>query len=87
ARAYLQAGSIGRGLEAVREGLAWGADHDQRYAEALLHRIEGELLDAQGDATGAEQALTRASAVADAQAAEMLRQQALDRREELRARP
>ena len=86
ARAHLLTGSIGHGLDAVHEALAWGADHDQRYADALLLRIESELLEAQGDAAEAEVALARAGAVANAQGAQMLRQQALDRQEELRTR-
>jgi DNA-binding SARP family transcriptional activator/tetratricopeptide (TPR) repeat protein len=69
-------GEVEVGRAAVREGIAWGTEHDQRYAEAALWRIDGELLAAAGDPAEAEAAFQRACSVADAQGARWLRQRA-----------
>ncbi|MBW3575397.1 MAG: AAA family ATPase [Actinobacteria bacterium] len=78
ARAQLRLGRTERGLAAVREGLAWAATHDQHYTDPLLHRIEGELLEAQGDLAGAARAFDRARDVAAAQGANRFISSAVD---------
>jgi DNA-binding SARP family transcriptional activator len=72
ARARHMAGDIEAGRTALREGVQWGLEHDQRYVESELWRIDGELLAASGDATGAEAAIQRAVAVAASQGARWL---------------
>jgi class 3 adenylate cyclase/DNA-binding SARP family transcriptional activator/predicted ATPase len=76
ARASLLNGDLEGGRAAVREGIEWGIAHDQRYAEAALWRVDGELLAAAGDPAGAEAAFRQALAVADAQGARWLHQRA-----------
>lgn len=72
ARARLRVGDIEGGLSAAREGLSWGSDHGQRYAESLLRRIEGDLLAARDDRAGAHTAYTSAVDVAREQGARWL---------------
>ncbi len=78
ARAHLRLGRAERGLSAVREGQAWAAAHDQHYTDPLLHRIEGELLEAHGDLPGAAAAFDRARDVAVAQGADRFIRSAVD---------
>ncbi len=54
AEAYREAGKTEEGLAALAEALALIEKTDERLAEAEAHRIEGELLRAQGDQAGAE---------------------------------
>jgi hypothetical protein len=69
ARAYLAAGEIEHGRAAVREAIEWGVAHDQRWAEAELWRIEGQLAASCGDLAGADDAHGRALELARAQGA------------------
>ncbi|MFL6061796.1 MAG: ATP-binding protein [Marmoricola sp.] len=68
-RAALLTGRLEEGLVAVRRGISWGEDRNQRYAEALLRRIEGELLAACGETELARSAWSMAIEVANAQGA------------------
>ena len=85
ARAHLRAGDFDRGLGAVTEALDWGASHDQRYAEPLLRRVEGDLLLAKGDHMAAASAFTQSLEVGRAQGAAWFASQAADRLEALRS--
>jgi ATP/maltotriose-dependent transcriptional regulator MalT len=72
ARAHLGEGNAAAGRAATAEGLEWTARHDQRYLEAELWRIDGELLALQGDMAGAVVAMERALEVAVSQGAHWL---------------
>jgi DNA-binding SARP family transcriptional activator len=72
ARAHHLAGNPAAGRAAIAEGLEWTARHDQRYLEAELWRIDGELLVLQGDLPGAFVAIKRALEVAVNQGAHWL---------------
>lgn len=85
ARAHARSGSIGRALTAVRDGLAWEEGHDQHYSTALLRRIEGDLLEADGDDAGAQAAFASAVEIAETQGARWLRDQAADRLAKVRS--
>src|SRR6185369_13896445 len=43
ARAYGMVGKFRKGRDAAREGLSWSERYDQRYLEAELWRVDGEL--------------------------------------------
>jgi DNA-binding SARP family transcriptional activator/class 3 adenylate cyclase len=83
ARAHKHAGSLDGALAAVHDGLAWEEEHDQHYTTALLRRIEGDVLEARGDAKGAGAAFASAVEVAEAQGALWLRDQAAARMEQV----
>ncbi len=76
ARASLLTGDLETGRAAVREGIEWGTAHQQRYFDAELWRVDGELLAAAGDPSGAEASIRRALDVAAAQGARWLYQRA-----------
>lgn len=68
--ALAQAGRIKEGLQAVQEGLEMVAATHERFYEAELHRLRGELLlDASGDRPTAESCFREALAVAGRQQA------------------
>jgi DNA-binding SARP family transcriptional activator/predicted ATPase len=68
-----QAGSVEDGLAAVDEGMAASRAHNERWWDAELHRLRGELLLAGGaDANDAEAAYLRAIEVARSQQARAL---------------
>ena len=73
ADAYARAGQAETGLQLVEEALALCDRNDERYHEAEIHRLRGELLVAleTPDQAGAEEALRRALEVARAQGARM----------------
>ena len=73
ADACLGAGRIRQGVEAVNEALVLAQRTNERFYEAELHRLNGELiLAARGDAGDAETAFRRAIEVARSQGAAML---------------
>ena len=72
AGAALGLGDTSEARAAVAEGLAWTDAHDQRYLEPELHRLDGEVLAAQGDVEAARSALTRATELARARGARSL---------------
>ncbi len=62
-----------RGLRTIEEGLAAGRDGNERWWDAELHRLRGDLLVARGDvAEEAELAYRRALEIATAQGAKSL---------------
>lgn len=72
ASVYLRAGQIDAGLQAVDEGLAFTAHSDERFYEAELLRVRGELRLQAGDAQAAAlDDFRRALAVAAAQQARL----------------
>jgi DNA-binding winged helix-turn-helix (wHTH) protein/predicted ATPase len=88
ADASLSAGRIGRGFESVREGLILAERTGERFYEAELHRLEGELIVAASKpASEAEAAFLKAVEVAQAQGAAMLALRAAVRLCRLPARP
>src|SRR5262249_9556279 len=59
--ACTQGGAFGEARQALDEGLALAEKNDDRFQEAELHRLKGELLLAElGDAAGAEDCFRRA---------------------------
>jgi len=78
ARAHHRAGRLEAGLVSVRQALAFCRDHDQRYNESELLRLEGELLEALGDPGGAEASLRDAQRVAREQSCTWLERRADD---------
>jgi DNA-binding SARP family transcriptional activator len=77
ARACGIAGEFPRGRAAAREGLAWSRDRDQRYLEAELWRVDGELAYRGGETEDAAASLRAAVEVATAQGARWLELRAL----------
>ena len=71
------AGELDRGRAAAREGLSWSDSHDQRYLEAELWRVQGELAYRSGEAEAATASLRRAVDLASAQGAGWLELRAL----------
>jgi hypothetical protein len=76
ARARGIVGELHEGRAATREGLSWSQRRDQRYLEAELWRVDGELAYRSGESEAAE-SLRRAVEVADAQGAGWLELRAL----------
>jgi predicted ATPase len=74
ADAYGLAGEAKRGLQVIEEALALCDRNDERYYEAEIHRLRGELLLEleTPDETRAEEALRRAIEIAQGQKARML---------------
>jgi predicted ATPase len=69
AEAQAMEGRPDEGLVTLDEALALVAETDERYCEAELHRLRGELLLARGDEAGAEAGFRQAIAVARRQQA------------------
>jgi predicted ATPase len=69
AEAQAKAGYPEEGLATLTEALALVEQSDERYCEAELYRVKGELLLAQGDEAEAEASLHRAIEVARRQQA------------------
>ncbi len=69
AEACAQAGDIEAGIEATQVGLSFAHEHEERWWEAELHRLEGELWwrEVEPDRMRAEAALERALETARAQ--------------------
>jgi tetratricopeptide (TPR) repeat protein len=64
ADAYFEAGQTDEGLRTLEEGFAYVAVSQERYREAELHRLKGELLRQQGEETAAEASFQHAIDVA-----------------------
>ncbi len=76
AEVHRQAGQLHEALAVVEEALALANDSGQRFYEAELHRIRGELLVAVGRHEDGTSSLRRAIEVAAAQGAELFRDRA-----------
>ena len=77
ARARGMVGEWRQGRAATREGLSWTQRYDQRYLEAELWRLDGELAYRSGEREAAAASLRRAVEVAAAQGAGWLELRAL----------
>ena len=77
ARARGVAGELHQGRAATREGLSWLHRCNQRYLEAELWRVDGELAYRSGETEAAADSLHRAIDVANAQGADWLALRAL----------
>jgi DNA-binding SARP family transcriptional activator len=77
ARAHAMAGECRQGRAATREGLSWSDSHNQRYLEAELWRVDGELAHRGGETEAAAASLRRAVEIATAQGAGWLELRAL----------
>ena len=77
ARARGKVGELHQGRAAIREGLSWSQRCRQRYLEAELWRVDGELAYRSGEAEAAAASLRRAVEIAGAQGAGWLELRAL----------
>jgi hypothetical protein len=77
ARARAMAGECHQGRAATREALSWSHSHNQRYLEAELWRVDGELAHRGGETEAATASLRRAVEIATAQEAGWLELRAL----------
>jgi len=77
ARAHGIVGEFRQGRAATREALSWSHRCNQRYLEAELWRVDGELAYRSGETEAAAASLRRAVAVASAQGAGWLELRAL----------
>lgn len=77
ARARASTGEIDHGRAASQDGLAWSHRHDQRYLEAELLRVDGELAHRAGATDAAYASIGAAVALAGAQGASWLELRAL----------
>ena len=73
AQVYCQAGRVEEGLAAIDEALSEARAHNERWWDAELHRLRGELLLMRGsDASDVEAAFLRAIEIAQSQQARSL---------------
>lgn len=77
ARARGVAGEFSQGRAATREGLSWSHSCNQRYLEAELWRVDGELAYRSGETEAAAASLRSAVEIANAQGAGWLELRAL----------
>lgn len=77
ARARGMAGEVHEGRAATREGLSWSQKYNQRYLEAELWRVDGELAYRSGETAAAGASLRSAVEIAAAQGAGWLELRAL----------
>ncbi len=77
ARARGMAGEFDQGRAATREGLSWSQSRNQRYLEAELWRVDGELAYRSGEAEAASTSLRNAVELTSAQGAGWLELRAL----------
>ena len=77
ARARGMAGELDQGQAATREGLSWSHGRNQRYLEAELWRVDGELAYRSGEAEAAAASLRNGVELASAQGAGWLELRAL----------
>jgi tetratricopeptide (TPR) repeat protein len=77
ARARGTTGELEQGRAATREGLSWSHSRNQRYLEAELWRVDGELAYRRGEAEAAASSLRNAVGLASAQGAGWLELRAL----------
>jgi tetratricopeptide (TPR) repeat protein len=73
AELYAQAGDVEQGLAVLAEALATADAHGERWSEAEIYRVRGELQLLQGDNAEAEAAFLRALEVACSQEAKSLK--------------
>jgi DNA-binding SARP family transcriptional activator len=78
ARARGMVGEFRQGRAATREGLSWSHRCNQRYLEAELWRVDGELAYQSGERDAAAASLRRAAEIANAQGAGWLELRALN---------
>ena len=76
-RARGMVGEFHEGRAATREGLSWIQSHNQRYLEAELLRVDGELAYRCGETEAAADSLQSAVEIASAQGAGWLKRRAL----------
>jgi predicted ATPase len=69
---HMVLGQIEQGLEVTAEALQFVHETDERYWEAELYRLKGELLQMRGDVPAAEEAFDEAVRVARKQGARSL---------------
>ena len=72
AEAYAMLGQLAEGLQCLAEAAAIIETTQERYAQAELHRVHGDLLNSAGDRSAAEQHYHQAIAVAERQSAKLL---------------
>ncbi len=72
AEAYAMLGQLAEGLQCLAEAAAIIETTEERYAQAELHRVHGDLLNSAGDRSAAEQHYHQAIAVAERQSAKLL---------------
>ena len=77
ARARGMTGALDQGRAATREGISWSHTHNQRYLEAELWRVDGELAYRSGEVDAAFASLRNAVELASAQGAGWLELRAL----------
>ena len=77
ARARGMTGELDQGRAATREGISWSHTHNQRYLEAELWRVDGELAYRSGEVDAAFASLRNAVELASAQGAGWLELRAL----------
>jgi DNA-binding SARP family transcriptional activator len=77
ARALAITGELDEGRAATREALAWSRSRNQRYLEAELWRLDGELAYRSGEADAAAASLREAAGLASRQGAGWLELRAL----------
>jgi DNA-binding SARP family transcriptional activator len=77
ARARGIAGEFDQGRAATREALSWSHSRNQRYLEAELWRVDGELAYRSGEAEVAAASLSTAVEIANAQGADWIELRAL----------
>ena len=77
ARARGMIGEFHLGRAAAREALSWSQDHNQRYLEAELWRVDGELAYRSGETDAAAASLRTAVEIASGQGAGWLELRAL----------
>jgi len=77
ARARAKAGEYHEGRAATREGISWSHTHNQRYLEAELWRVDGELAYGGGETEASTDSVRRAVEIATAQGARWLELRAL----------
>ena len=71
AEAYAMLGQLAEGLKRLAEAAAIIETSEERYAQAELHRVHGDLLNSAGDQTGAERHYRQAVAIAERQSAKL----------------
>ena len=64
-------GQLAEGLKCLAEAAAIIETSEERYAQAELHRVHGDLLNSAGDQTGAERHYRQAVAIAERQSAKL----------------
>jgi predicted ATPase len=71
AEAYAMLGQHAEGLNCLAEAAQFVEATEERFLEAVLHRIRGNLLNTTGDRSAAEQAYRQAISVAERQSAKL----------------